>query len=102
LATLLAACANAREVPRTVSVTATLIAETQIAGFVEARGIVWECTAQICTTEARPTPDLYACAALARQVGEIAAFGRDGDEFSQAQIVLCNGRARLDPLREPQ
>jgi hypothetical protein len=70
---------------------ATLTAPARREGAVTAGGITWTCKGPRCTSSGPwPVPGEAACAALAAQVGTIAAYGHKGARLSPAQLARCN------------
>jgi len=61
-----------------------------------AGGAVFECLGDVCAARA-PSVDasgLRACKELARQVGQISAFGPTSHQLAAEQISACNESAR--------
>jgi hypothetical protein len=73
---------------------ATTLAPAKRQGSIPAGGVNWNCRRNSCTTLAPwPKPSVSVCAALAREVGRIASFGREGVMFDATGIRLCASRA---------
>ncbi len=64
------------------------------ASSVVARDVLWKCAGDACVaTKATSRPEVV-CAAAAREIGKIAAFSANGQEFSAEQLAKCNEKAR--------
>ena len=60
-----------------------------------ARDSIWRCAGTNCvSTNRTSTRPAIACAALARQVGELKSFSADGRAFAAEELQACNARAR--------
>jgi hypothetical protein len=73
-------------------------------GAVTAGPLTWQCQGSACTIGGPwPAPGVPACAALAREVGRITAYGRQGAMLNAQQLATCNaGIAAVAPtLRLP-
>jgi hypothetical protein len=86
--------------------TVTLAGLAKQQGVVVASGITWTCKANRCTTSGPwPMPGVSACAALAREVGPVTAYGHKGASLSADQLLKCNGappaRAFVPPAPAP-
>jgi hypothetical protein len=70
---------------------ATLAAIAKMQGAVVASGITWQCQGTRCTTRGPwPAPGVGGCAALAKLVGAVTAYGRPGAQLSPADLASCN------------
>ena len=66
-------------------------AATARTGAVSAGGLTWQCAGNRCTiTGPWEAPSVTACEALARAVGRLRSYGRDGAELSAKQMAQCN------------
>lgn len=82
--------------------TARTAATVRRSGAVAASGITWACQGTSCTvTGPWPQPGVSACAALAREVGAIVSYGRQGAMLTTAQIAQCNASPAASPLPPP-
>ena len=80
--------------------TAALKSPSNIQGSVVASGISWQCKGNVCSTRGPwPKPGVSACAALANQVGEVAAYGYPSHQLSATELQSCN--AGIRPARIP-
>lgn len=73
-------------------------------GAVTAGPLTWQCQGSACTISGPwPAPGVSACAALAREVGRITAYGRQGNMLGAPALATCNdGIAAAAPtLRLP-
>ena len=78
--------------------TARTAATVRRSGAVAASGITWACQGTSCTvTGPWPQPGVSACAALAREVGAIVSYGRQGAMLTTAQIAQCNASPAASP-----
>ena len=75
--------------------TATLAAPAEAQDTVVAASAVWTCTAETCVAELnRRTATVRTCKKVASEVGELVAFGSDGDSLSEEEIAECNSAAK--------
>lgn len=72
-------------------------------GKVRAGNLTWTCKGRRCTiTGPWPRPGVGACQALARQVGEISAYGHPKKKLGPAELARCNqAAARPKPKPAP-
>jgi len=72
-------------------------------GAVTAAGIEWRCDAKSCTAKGPwPAPSVASCAALAREVGPLASYGRPGSALDATQMAECNrGGSKTAPPAGP-
>ena len=70
------------------AVTATLAAPTTQSSVI-ASGVVWTCAGDSCSAKLERAPSARVCMELAREVGQITAFG----SLSAADVARCNTRA---------
>lgn len=82
--------------------TARTAATVRRSGAVTASGINWACQGTSCTvTGPWPQPGVGACAALAREVGRITSYGRQGAVLNAAQLAQCNVSLTSPPPPPP-
>lgn len=98
IAPLLATSALAQATPKGNANLFAYVAETAAParqqGRVAAGGLSWSCTGSRCTTSGPAVPSVAGCSALARSVGAIRIFGRDGGaQLDAAQLAACNASA---------
>ena len=74
-------------------VTATLAAPVAERTQVIASGVVWTCAADSCQAKLDRAPTARVCMDLAREVGQIAAFGA----LTAEDVARCNTRAAAPP-----
>jgi hypothetical protein len=72
-------------------------------GAVTAGLLTWQCQGSACTIGGPwPRPAAAACAQLAREVGRIVSYGRQGSMLDAAGLATCNaGLAAAAPVRLP-
>lgn len=64
-------------------------------GAVTAGSLTWQCQGSACTISGPwPAPGVPACAALAREVGRITAYGRQGNMLDAAALARCNANVQ--------
>jgi hypothetical protein len=64
-------------------------------GAVMAGGLTWQCQGSACSIGGPwPAPVVGACAALAREVGRISAYGRQGNMLDAAALTSCNANVQ--------
>lgn len=84
--------------PQTYEYTARTAAPVRRNGAVTASSLTWSCSGSACTiTGPWLQPGVSTCAALAREVGAIVSYGRNGAVLSAAQIAECNAMATRPP-----
>jgi hypothetical protein len=60
-------------------------------GAVTAGPLTWQCQGSACSIGGPwPAPGVAACAALAREIGRIRAYGRQGAMLNAQQLTTCN------------
>ena len=85
----------------TYTYTARTNAVARRLGAVNALGVHWTCTRRECTVAGSwREPIVAGCIALARQVGQISYFGRDGAILDTQQLARCNAAALPQPHPE--
>lgn len=55
-----------------------------------ASGMVWKCTANVCTAEQATSRPAIVCARLARKVGPVESFTAGGKAFEPEELARCN------------
>ncbi len=71
-------------------------------GAVTAGALTWQCQGSACTISGPwPAPAAQACAQLAREVGRIVAYGRQGNMLDAAGLATCNAGLPTASLRAP-
>lgn len=79
---------------QTYNYTARTEAPVAQSGEVTASGLTWQCENRRCTISGPwPVPGEGACAALASEVGRIAAYGHPGRQLDAAALERCNRNA---------
>jgi hypothetical protein len=64
------------------------------ANTVVARDVLWKCAGEACVaTKATSRPEIV-CASAAREIGKVAAFSANGQDFTAEQLAKCNEKAR--------
>jgi len=60
------------------------------------RDNVWRCGAEGCAAERASSRPAIACAALVREIGQLASFSAQDRAFGAEELAACNRRARAD------
>lgn len=58
------------------------------------RSTIWKCGEGVCTASKATSRDAIMCELVAGEVGKLASFRANGEDFDAAALEKCNARAR--------